>query len=124
MGKVADAAAGPEIHGEVGDVVAVQQDASRIRPGQADQDVKRRGFPCAIGPQQPNHFTLADFQVEVIDDLPSAIGLAEVDGLQLQHNASFLDPVQRQRSRTFRRIDNNRIIRKKQGQLTAGCRVS
>ena len=90
--------AGPEVHGEVGNVVPVQEDAPGIRPGQTYQDVKRRGLPCAVGTQKPDYFALPDLQVKVIYDFAPTVRFAELDGLELEHATSFLDPVKRNSS--------------------------
>ena len=55
--------------------------APRIRTGQTDEDVKRCRLPRSVRSQQTDHLTLTDFQLQVIDDLSPAVGLADVDGL-------------------------------------------
>jgi hypothetical protein len=38
---------------------------------------------------------LANLQIEVIYDFSPSVRFAELDGLQLEHSTSFLDPVKR-----------------------------
>src|SRR5579864_3967641 len=95
LGKVTDAAPSPKIHRKVGDIFPVEKNASRIRPRQANEDMKRRGLSCTIRTQQANYLTLADLQVQGVNNLPSPVRLAKVDGLQFEHIPSFLDLVQR-----------------------------
>ena len=73
--------AGPEVHGEIGNVIAVQQYAAGIRTRQTDENVKRCRLPCTVRSQQTDHLTLTDFQLQVIDNLPPSMGLADVHGL-------------------------------------------
>ena len=109
--QIADPASGPEIHRKIRDFVAVQEDTAGVRPGKSNEDRKRGRFSCTVGPQEPNDFTLSDLQLNVVNDLPSAIGLTDLDGLKLQHTSSFLDSVPRQRPRTIFGIHDDRIIR-------------
>ncbi len=95
LGQIADPAAGPEVHGEVGNVVSVQENAPGVRLGQAYQDVERRCLPCTVGTQEPDYFALANLQIEIIYNLTPSVRFAELDGLQLEHSTSFLDPVKR-----------------------------
>ncbi len=70
-----------EVHGKIRYVITVQQYPPGIRTGQTDEDVERCRLARAIRAQQADHLTLTDFQFHVIDDLPSSMGLADVDGL-------------------------------------------
>src|SRR2546422_2958585 len=54
----------------------------------------------AVGPQKTNHLTLPDLQVDIIDHLPPSIRLAQLDGMEFEHTASFLDPVSGDRKST------------------------
>src|SRR6267143_6284425 len=67
--KVADSAAGPEVHREVRDFVFVQEYTSGVGPGKANKDVKRRCLACAVGSEQPNDFTLSNLQFNNINEL-------------------------------------------------------
>ena len=73
MREVADAAAGPEVHGKIGDVLAVQQDTPVIGARQSDQDVKSRGLSSAIRPEQPYYLALLNLQTDVINDFPATV---------------------------------------------------
>src|SRR5713226_1878582 len=64
--KVADSAAGPEVHGEVRDFVVVEEHAAGVGPGETYQDIKRRRLACAIWAEQPNNFTLSNLQFNVV----------------------------------------------------------
>ncbi len=109
--KVTDAATGPQVHGEVRDFIAVEKNPAGVGAGKTNYDVEGCCLSCAIRSQEPNDFTLSDLQLHIVHDLASAIRLAQLDGLELQHPSSFLDSVLRQSARTIFRVDDDRIIR-------------
>src|SRR5439155_6392704 len=86
--KIADSAAGPEVHGEVCDFVVVEEYAAGVGPGETYEDIKCRRLACAVGAEQPNDFTLSDLQFNVVNDLTATVRLAQIDGLELQHTSS------------------------------------
>src|SRR5208337_212515 len=61
--EVADAAARPLVHRQVGNILAIR-------------------------PEQTHYFPLSDFQLDVIDYLASPVGLAEIDALECGHSSS------------------------------------
>jgi hypothetical protein len=67
---------------------------------------------------------LADLQVKIIYDFSSSVRFTEFDGLELEHATSFLDLMQSHCFRAIRRIYNDPIISKIEGQLTAGGGVA
>src|SRR5439155_57640 len=76
LGKIADSTAGPKIHGQVGDFVAVQQHAAGVGPGETDENVERCRLSCAVRAEQPDHFTLTDLQFDVVNDFAATVRLA------------------------------------------------
>src|SRR6202035_292413 len=108
--KVTDATTGPQIHGEVRDFIAIEKNTAGIGAGKTYDNVEGCCLSCAIGPEQPNNFTLSYLQLDVVHDLATAIRLAQLDSLELQHTSSFLDSVLRQSTRTIFRVDDDRII--------------
>ena len=85
MWKVADAAAGPQVHREVGNVIPIQEDAAEVRTGKPDQDIKRCGLTCAVRSEQSNDFSLLNLQTNVIDNLAAAIRLGQLNSLENVH---------------------------------------
>jgi hypothetical protein len=67
---------------------------------------------------------LADLQVEVVDYFTASVRFTELDGLELEHATSFLDLVKCHGFHTIRRIYNDPIISKIEGQLTPGGGVA
>src|SRR4029077_10005957 len=84
-----------------------------------DQNIERRSLSCAVRPQQSNHLALLNLQADVIYNFPASVRLAQVGSLEFQHARSFLNSVLGQRARTLLRINQNRIIRHKEGQRMA-----
>src|SRR5882757_5331812 len=82
--EVADSTASPEIHRKVRDFVAVEKDAAGVGAGKTDDDVKGGGLTSAVGSQQADDFALTDFQLHVVYNFTSFVGLTEFDGLELQ----------------------------------------
>jgi hypothetical protein len=67
---------------------------------------------------------LADLQVEIVNYFAPSIRFTELDGLELEHATSFLDRVKCHGFHTIRRIYNNPIISKIEGQFTPGRGVA
>src|SRR6266704_3418090 len=74
--KVADTAAGPEVHGEVRDFIVVQEYTACVGPGETYQNIKCRRLACAIWAEQPDNFTLSNLQFNVVNDLAATVRLA------------------------------------------------
>jgi hypothetical protein len=63
-----------------------------------------------------------NIQADFINYLTPSVSFAQVGRLESQHADSFLNPVLGQSSQTFLGINQNRIIRHKEGQRMArGC---
>src|SRR5262249_25709456 len=77
----------PEIHRQVGNFVAVEEDFAGIRPGQTHDNIEGSGLSGSVGPQEPNDFALSDFKLNVVNDFATAVRLAQFDGLELQHTS-------------------------------------
>src|SRR5207245_11520726 len=98
--------------------VSVQEHTPGVRAGQTDQDVEGRRLTRPVGPQTTNHLTLQDLQVDIIDYLPPSLRLAQLDGLEFEHTASFLDPVSGPRACSSLRIPNDGVISTAEAKLT------
>src|SRR5258708_18398447 len=88
--KVTDAATGPEIHGKVRDFIAVGKNTAGIGTGKTYYYVEGGCLSCAIGPEEPNNFTLSDLQLHAVHDPASALPLPHLATLDLHHPSSFL----------------------------------
>ena len=75
--QIADTAARTLIQRQHRDVVATQGDGAGVGPQQAYQHVEGSGLAGAVGPEQPDHFALADVYVDVVDDDAAAIALGQ-----------------------------------------------
>src|SRR6185436_4602545 len=75
--KVSDTILSPHVHGQFGNVVLTQHDGAIIRPGQADNDIKRRGFSGAVRSEEADHLSLADFDIHVTDHGAPSVGLGD-----------------------------------------------
>ena len=85
----------PEVHGKVGDVHSVKKDLARVRVGQADNDIKSRGFARPVGPEQAHHLSLSDLKVNVINNLAALVRLREIRCGENLHCRSWCDAVLR-----------------------------
>src|SRR6202035_1528225 len=119
--KVTDATTGPQIHGEVRDFITIEKNTAGIGTGKTYDNVEGCCLSCAVGPEEPYDFTLSDEELDVVHVPATAIRLAQLDSLELQHTSSFLDSVRRQSTRTIFRVPDDRIIPKIEGQLTPRC---
>ena len=78
------------MHGQVGDVVAFQQDLPRVRPEHTGQQVDHGGLAGAVRADQGVTRALRDFQREVARDLEAAELLFQAACFQRQrHDASL-----------------------------------
>jgi hypothetical protein len=89
--QIADAVfAGPEVHGDPGDIDIIGKYLSGIGSDEADNDVKASSLAGAIGSEQPDDLPLGDFKVDPANYLPAFIGLTDFVCTKLLH--SFCDP--------------------------------
>ena len=75
--QIADAFARPDIHGVVGQIDAVQGDASRIRRGESDGHIKGRGLAGAVRTKQADDLTGIDFEADASNDGAATVGLGQ-----------------------------------------------
>ena len=80
--QIAYAGPGPHIHRKLRDFFAVEENPSRIRRDEADDNIERRGLSRPIGPKQSNHFPLTEKQIDIAEYLSASVGLAQVCRLQ------------------------------------------
>jgi hypothetical protein len=75
--QVADAAAGPLVHPQAGDVLAVRGARGRRRRDEADDHVEGRGLAGPVRAEEADHLARADPQVDPVDDRAASVGLGE-----------------------------------------------
>ena len=78
MRQVADAQARALIHGQGGDVLAVQQDLPLIDPHQAGHHIEAGGLAGAVGTEQADDFAAAQEERDVPHHAAVAKGFAEL----------------------------------------------
>src|SRR5580692_11063325 len=79
--EVADAIlACPQIHRDVGNVVVVDQDSTRVRGDEAYDGVEGCGLASAVRSKQTNDFALLDAQADPVYNAAVAIGFADFIG--------------------------------------------
>jgi len=81
--QVADAALGPQVHGQVGDVLAAQEDLPRIRRRQAHDHVEGRSLARAVRAEQADDLPRPDLDGHVLDHRATAVDLPETEGGEL-----------------------------------------
>src|SRR5690606_12384339 len=69
LGQVADAPACPFVHGQAGDVLAVQADAAGVGGDQAADHVEAGGLARTIGAKQTDDLALGDVHAELPADV-------------------------------------------------------
>ena len=91
LGKVADAeVARPQVHRQPRDVGLVHAHAPALGRHQSHDHVETGCLAGAVGAQQSHYLAAGDFQVDVPDDLPSLVALADSLGNQCFHSGSLL----------------------------------
>ena len=83
--QVGDAEAGALVHGAVGDVFAIEEDAAGVGTDESDDDVKAGGFARAVGAEEADYFALADVERNIVYDLAAAVGFGDLSGFELAH---------------------------------------
>ena len=68
----------PQVHRNVGNVLAIDQHPAGVGRDQADNDVEAGGLAGAVRPQQPDHFTLLDMETDAVDYPSSAVAFADL----------------------------------------------
>ena len=90
LGQVAQAQAGAFVHGQAGDVPAVERDAAGVGADQAHDHVKAGGLAGAVGAEQADDFAGAHFHREVVHHLARAVALGQAGCGEHQSAAAFL----------------------------------
>src|SRR4030095_14537795 len=68
LGQVAHAHAAARIHGEIGDVLALEEDTAALRAQEPHDHVEGRGLPRPVRPEQPDDLPTLDVHADAIDD--------------------------------------------------------
>jgi hypothetical protein len=87
--QVTEAPARARVHGQRGDVLAVELDATAVAGNEADDHVERRRLSGAVRAEEADHFAARDGEREGGDDLALAIALLEPRGRELAHGCGF-----------------------------------
>ncbi len=75
--QVTEAEARAPMHGQAGNVLAIQHDAAGVGRHQPDDHVERRGLARTVRAEQPDDFAARYFQRQVFDDLTRTILFGE-----------------------------------------------
>ena len=81
--QVADAGPGPAVHGQAGDVLAVQDDLAAVGRDQAGDDIEAGGLAGPVGPEQAHGLAAGEVQRHVLEDGPGAVAFAQIVGTEL-----------------------------------------
>ena len=80
--QVADPLPAPAVHGQVGDVPAVEHDAAAVRREQADHHVEGRRLARPVRTEEADHLAAIDADVHVVHDPPMPKRLHEAVRLE------------------------------------------
>ena len=80
--QIAQPPAGPEVHGQGGDIFTAQPYAAGGGPDHAGNHVKHGGLPGPVWSQEPHYPTPAHLQRYTANHFPLPIGFVQVDPLQ------------------------------------------
>ena len=72
------------INRQLGRVAILNRDLARIRPHHAHAHAESRGFAGPVWPQQADDFPGRNLQANLVDDLTTLVGFAEIVGAE-QH---------------------------------------
>ena len=92
LGEVADSLAATPVHGQVGDVGAVEEDPALVGGEEADHHVEGGGLPRPVRAQEADDFAALDVHVHVVDDLPGAKGLLQTARLDAHPARAAQEP--------------------------------
>ncbi|MNN54105.1 hypothetical protein D3C81_1689000 [compost metagenome] len=87
--QVTDACTGAAVHGLVGDVLLVDQDAALVGLDQADDHVEAGGLARAVGAEKADDLSAVDGQADVADHLTALVALGQVLGFEGRHYCAF-----------------------------------
>ncbi len=76
--EVAHSESGALVHGEPGDVVALEVDGTAVGVDETDGHPEAGGFSGPVWPEQSDDFASVDLKFDTVDDLPSAVPFLEV----------------------------------------------
>src|SRR2546425_6574070 len=64
-------------HGQLSNIVAVQDHLPRVGRGEPYDHIKSSGFPRAVGAQQSDNFSITDLNMDIIDNSASFVALTK-----------------------------------------------
>src|SRR5262249_31391129 len=71
------------VHGQAGDVLAVDEGLAGLGLHEAREAVEGRGLPPPVGAQEPPDLAPGDLERDAAHDPPPPVGLADLPGLEL-----------------------------------------
>src|SRR5690606_23928354 len=86
--QAAGAAAFPLGHGEMGDILAVDQGVAAVGPDEADDHVEAGSLAGAVGTEQTDHLAAVDLQRDILDHAAGLVGLGQMAGFKFRRHCS------------------------------------
>ncbi len=85
LGEVAHAFAGALIHGELGDVEAVEHDLAAVGDDHSHDHAEGGGFAGAVAAEEADDFAVSDFKGDLVNDGASGVAFDQVGGFEEDH---------------------------------------
>ena len=63
----------PAVHRQIGDVLAVEEDAPAVRPDQPHDRIEAGRLAGAVGPEQADHFAAMDVERHIVEHRPPVV---------------------------------------------------
>src|SRR5690606_30935855 len=86
--QIADAAPCPPVHGQMGDILAVDHDVAAVGPHQTDVHVETGGLAGAVGAEEPDHLAAVALQRDILDHAAGLVGLGQMAGFKFSRHCS------------------------------------
>jgi len=83
--EVSHSEASAEVHGEPGDIAAVEEDGAAVGVDHSHDDAEGGGFSGAVATEEPDDFGGLDVEGDAVDDGAVVVGFDEVEGLEEGH---------------------------------------
>src|SRR5262249_41506202 len=80
--EIADPPAGPLVHRELGDVLAIQEHLAAVRMLEADDHVEAGRLPRPVRPEQPHHLAAPDLDANALHHAAAAERFGQPLGVQ------------------------------------------
>src|ERR1700761_7913239 len=77
------------MHGESGDVPAVQVDLAVLAAGESHDHVERGGLSRSVRPEEADDFAAFDLQRQILQNLPRLVTFGELQRPQHTHGLGF-----------------------------------